>query len=400
MSAPDFNKNDSIRIEPLDERALTRRRKRYRLEASNRLELIHTDWRSLLSRWVKRGGRSRWETLLKDAGTANMQLAEELREWLLRNGWAIVIEERKHGEWWPQSMELRNLPQLRAALGISDKEEDAQHWQAAREMLSSRWGDSLATALLALDELPVRLALARHDLIDALQRWQDAQQYGTRRDFALFARDDTKGLSESEWNWLEQTLDLADFRIERHTPLLLLAAPLTLNMPRGQIDLACCAGFAALTPATLQSATSASGTISRWQMVENRTSFERVARQREHDTGVIWLPGFPPGWWHNAVGQLLDLAPAPAHIACDPDPSGIAIALKAAELWQGRGLEWLPWKMTADDLAALRARKPLTEVDRLQLASLRQATTLPAQLTDLAEWMLEHGEKGEQEGYM
>ena len=405
MSTPDFNKIDSIQIEPLDERALTKRRKRYRLEAANRLELIHTDWRSLLSRWVKRGGRSRWETLLKDAGTANLQLAEELREWLLRNGWAIVIEERKHGEWWPQSMELRNLPQLRAALGISDREEDAQRWQAAREALSSRCGDSLAPALLALDELPVRLALARHDLIDALQRWQDAQQYGTRRDFALFARDDTKGLSESEWNWLEQTLDLADFRIERHTPLLLLAAPLTLNMPHGQLDLASCAGFAALTPDTLQSATSASGTtasgaMGRWQLVENRTSFERVARQRDAGTGVIWLPGFPPGWWRNAVGRLLDLAPAPAYIACDPDPAGIAIALKAAELWRERDIEWHPWKMAAADLAALRARKPLTEVDRLQLAAVRQGTDLPATLTELAEWMLEHGEKGEQEGYL
>ncbi|OGS96749.1 MAG: hypothetical protein A3H31_00285 [Gallionellales bacterium RIFCSPLOWO2_02_FULL_57_47] len=395
MSTP-----DSIQVEPLDERALTKRRKRFRLESASHLEPIPVEWRELLTRWVKRGGKSRWETLLKDAGTASLQLAEALREWLLRQGWAIVIEERKHGDWWPQSIELRNLPQLRAALGISDKEEDAQRWHALRETLSACCDDSLVPALLALDELPVQRALARHDLIEALQRWQDAQRSGTRRDFALFARADTKGLSEAEWNWLEQTLDLAEFRIERHTPLLLLSAPLTLTMPHGKFDLASCADFAALTPATLQSAASASGTISRWQLVENRTSFERVARQREHDAGVIWLPGFPPGWWRNAVGQLLDLAPAPAHIACDPDPAGIAIALKAAELWLQRDLAWLPWKMSATDLAALRVRKPLIEVDRLQLAALRQATALPAPLAELAEWMLEHGEKGEQEGYL
>lgn len=395
MSAP-----DSIRIEPLDERAVCKRRKRFRIDTATELELLPSEWRELLARWVKRGGNSRWETLLKDAGAANLTLAGALREWLLRQGWAVVIEERKHGDWWPQSLELRNLPQLRAALGINDKEKDAQRWQAAREVLSYICDNSLAPALLALDELRVDRALTRYDLIAALQRWQDAQRSGTRRDFALFARADTKGLSESEWNWLEQTLDLAEFRIERHTPLLFLSAPLALTMPHGQLDLAICADFAALTPATLQTVTAASGTISRWQLVENRTSFERVVRQRKPDEGVIWLPGFPPGWWRNAVKHLLDLAPAPAYIACDPDPAGIAIALKAAELWHERGIKWLPWKMSATDLAALRARKPLTEVDRLQIASLRQETALPTQLAELAEWMLEHGEKGEQEGYL
>lgn len=395
MSAP-----DSIQIEALDERAVCKRRKRFRTDAAVTLELIPSDWRVLLARWVKRGGNSRWDTLLKDAGAANLTLADTLREWLFRQGWAVVIEERKHGDWWPQSLELRNLPQLCAALGISDKEQDAQRWQTMREELQARCDETLAPALLALDKLPVHRALARHDLIAALQRWQDAQQCGTRRDFALFARDDTKALSESEWGWLEQTLDLAEFRIERHTPLLLLSAPLTLTLPHGQLDLASCTDFAALTPATLQTVTAANGSINIWQLVENRTSFERVARQRKVDAGVIWLPGYPPGWWRNAVGQLLDLAPAPAHIACDPDPAGIAIALKAAALWHERGIGWQPWKMSAEDLAALRVRKPLTEVDRLQLAALRQATELSTPLAELAEWMLKHGEKGEQEGYL
>ncbi len=146
--------------------------------------------------------------------------------------------------------------------------------------------------------------------------------------------------------------------------------------------------------------TAASGTVSRWQLVENRTSFERVAKNREPDAGVIWLPGFPPSWWREAVGRLLDLAPAPAHIACDPDPAGIAIALKAAELWQERGLAWQPWKMAAADLASLRVRKPLTEGDRQQLTTMQQDPALPATLAELLKWMLEQGEKGEQEGYL
>ena len=134
--------------------------------------------------------------------------------------------------------------------------------------------------------------------------------------------------------------------------------------------------------------------------MENRTSFERVARHREADVGVIWLPGFPPSWWHNAVGKLLDIAPAPAYIACDPDPAGIAIALKAAEPWLERDIAWQPWRMAAADISSLRVRKPLTEVDKKQLAALRKTNVLPASLSELAEWMLDHGEKGEQEGYL
>lgn len=392
---------DDIRIEPLDRRKVCQRRKRYCEHLPQQLGQIPGEWRELLARWVRRGGNSRWETLRNDAGVTSINLAESLRKWLLREGWAVVVEQRQHNEWWPQSVELRNLPQLRAALGISDKEQDTQRWQSVRTELNNICDDNLHTpALFALDKLPVRYALARTDLIVSLQRWQDAQRCGTRRDFALFARDDTKALSEAEWNWLEQTLDLAEFRIERHTPLLLLAAPLTLTLPHGQLELASCADFAALTPATLQAVTAASGTISRWHLVENRTSFERVARQRDVDAGIIWLPGYPPNWWLTTVGRLLDLTSAPALIACDPDPAGIAIALKAAELWRERNLTWLPWKMAVTDLAALRVCKPLTEADRLQLVALRQATALPAQLAELADWMLEHGKKGEQEGYL
>lgn len=395
-----MNATDAVLIEPLDGRALCKRRRRHRADTATQLELIPLEWRELLIRWVKRGGNSRWETLLKDAGKANLVMASALLEWLLKQGWAIVIEERKLGEWWPQSVELRNLPQLRATLGISDREQQALRWQTLHARLHAQCGDSLAPALLALDELPVHRALARFDLIAALQRWQEAQHSGTRRDFALAARDDTKGISESEWNWLEQTLDLAEFRIERHTPLLLISASLTLNLPNGKLNLGACADFAALTPATLQGVSTIAGKVKRWQLIENRTSFERVARLQAADVGVIWLPGYPPGWWCNAVRRLLLLAPAPAHIACDPDPAGIAIALKAAEHWQERGLEWLPWKMSAGDLAGLRARKPLSEVDRMQLAALQKDHVLPAPLAELATWMLTHGEKGEQEGYL
>jgi hypothetical protein len=387
-------------IEPLDKRRVCQKRRRTAKCEPQSLDALPAEWRELLARWVRRGGNSRWETLRKDAGTTRVQLADALLDWLLRSGWAAVTEQWKLGAWWPQQIELLNLPQLRAALGLRDKDDEALRWQEIRTTLQTLDNEALLPAILALDALPVQRALARQDLIFKLCDWQIRQQNGTRRDFALFARNDTKAVSDSEWNWLESAIDLADFDIERHTPLLLIAAPLVLQMPQGQLDLSACPDFAALTPATVQAATATSGTVSRWLLVENRTSFERVARNREANTGVIWLPGFPPTWWHEAVGRLLDHSPAPAQLACDPDPAGIAIALKAAELWRERGLEWQPWKMSAADLASLNARKPLSETDRQQLAALQTATPLPPLLAELAEWMMQHGEKGEQEGYL
>jgi len=67
--------------------------------------------------------------------------------------------------------------------------------------------------------------------------------------------------------------------------------------------------------------------------------------------------------------------------------------------WQEAGLEWTPWSMSADDLAALPVRRALTARDRERLATLID-TRLPPVLLDLAHWMLEHDEKGEQEAML
>ncbi|MGB0129236.1 MAG: DUF2399 domain-containing protein, partial [Rhodocyclaceae bacterium] len=237
------------------------------------------------------------------------------------------------------------------------------------------------------------------ELLLALSGWRDDQRSGTRRDFALFARGTTKAVTDAEWRWLEEVLDLADFGIERHTPLLLIAAPLTFELAGGELPLTAFPDFAALTPATLDQATAVRGKLARWLLVENRTSFERVARRREPDIGVVWLPGYPPSWWRGAMAKLLSLAPASAQIACDPDPAGIAIALEASRPWDEAGIAWEPWRMAADDLAGLKTRQSLTAADRRLLDSLMQRP-LPGSLAELARWILDRGEKGEQEGYL
>lgn len=375
------------------------KRRRYRTGTPDPLGALPDERRQLLTRWAKRGGNSRWETLASDAGAVQHQLAHQLLDWLLRHGWIVLEEKHRLAEWWPQRVEFRELPALRTALGLKDANAESQRWKAARDELANTLDPVLAPLLDALDALPTARALNRVDLVTALARWRTDSRQGTRRDFALFARTTTKSLSDAEWNWLNNAIDLAECGIERHTPLLLLAAPLALHLSGGTLDLAACAGFAAITPATLAEATSASGTVQRWRLIENRTSFERLARKFEANTGVIWLPGFPPGWWREAVSRLLQLAPAPADIACDPDPAGIEIASLAAETWHAAGLDWQPWMMDRAQLAALPNRQPLTPRDCERLAVLR-THLLPAALEQLLEWMEEHGEKGEQEGFL
>jgi hypothetical protein len=134
-------------------------------------------------------------------------------------------------------------------------------------------------------------------------------------------------------------------------------------------------------------------------VVENRTSFERAARLSGAEDAVLWVPGFAPSWWLQCVTHLLALRPAPALIACDPDPAGIEIALQAGRLWEEVRLAWDPWCMDVQTLAALPSTRPLEESDRERLQRLRQRS-VPADLGELAEWMLAHNRMGEQEGVL
>lgn len=133
-----------------------------------------------------------------------------------------------------------------------------------------------------------------------------------------------------------------------------------------------------------------------WRLVENRSAFEKAAAARQSDEAVLWLPGYPPGWWSESITHLLHLSPAPATIACDPDPDGIAIAMQAGSLWEEAGQEWTPWHMNAADLRGLAHRRPLTDRDRALLEQLQQHP-MPTTLAGLATTMLDLGEKGEQE---
>jgi hypothetical protein len=371
------------------------RRQRFTELPPRGLDTLPDHWRNLLKRWARRGGDSRWETLKGDAGVGRLNLAQTLLDWLLDNGWVVLTEKFERAEWWPYRVQFQELAQLRKTLGIADSDAISGNWQTVRSTLPAD------TPLLdALDTLPPKTALTRADLATALGRWQLEQRSGTQRDFALFARGTTKAVTATEWAWLAVVTDLAAWGIERHTPLLLIAAPVTLQVPQGALNLAACADFFALTPATLAAAISANGTPARWHLVENRTSFERVARTRTADAGVIWLPGFPPVWWREAVTHLLTLSPAPAAIACDPDPAGISIAMQAGALWQAAKLDWHPWHMDITTLQSLPNHNPLNAWDSGRIAQLQQTPGLPDTLNALLDYMQQHKVKGEQEGIL
>ena len=378
-----------IREEPLGRR----RRRRVAEGGTRSLDALPDDWRQLLKRWVRRGGDSRWETLKKDAGTGRHALADKLLEWLLASGWVALEEKFELAAWWPVRVTFRELDGLRQILGIDSVGTLNAQWQAVRTSLPAQ--SPLADAL---DRLPARTALARADLAQALSGWRAESRSGTQRDFALYARRTTKAITPAEWAWLAAEINLAEYGIERHTPTLLLASSATLEFEAGTWPLAAAADFAALTPATLARVTRIAQPPAEWLLVENRTSFEREARTRPEDTTIVWLPGHPPTWWREAMRRLLTLAPAPARVACDPDPAGIEIALAASRLWDEAGLAWAPWNMDGEALASLPVRQPLNDWDRSRIESLRGQPGLPAAFANLLAEMDRRGEKGEQEG--
>jgi len=352
-------------------------------------------WRGLLADWLHRGGgQRRWDSLLRLAGNARYTHAEALRDALLAGGWIETEERFTGGHWHTVAVTFLDPGAARTALGLPDPEAKRAEWAAARE--ATRLPDNLAELAAQLDGMPAQRALARLELLAALGRWRSEGRSGTWRDFSQFTRGGTKTVTESEKSWLASGLDLEAWGVSAHTPLLFLAAPLSLRGEGWRLDMAGLPDFMGLTPATINTLDRLEGEIGSWRLVENRTSFERAAAKYGGQDGVVWLPGFAPSWWKTCLSRLIGLRPAPALIACDPDPAGIAIALDAAGLFTTAGVSWAPWHMCADELAALPRRLPLTEDDGPRIDALL-AAPLPESLRQLLMWIIKHGEKGEQE---
>lgn len=386
-------------VESLDvgARVTLRGRRRVYTEAPPQLpDTLPAEWRALLVQWMQRAPRAKWPTLLADAGHSRVELARALLDWLLNAGWIVSEEIRIRTGWEPLWIEFRQPAELRFALGLADPTMFSEQWATRRAAIEA---GSLCAHLGALDQLPPKRAVERADLVEAVQRWREDGRCGTRRDFALFARGATKQITAAEWQWLQLQLDLEATGIERHVPQLFVRAPVVLVTASGAIDLQAAPDFVGVSIPTVKLSRSMLGSVRHWRVVENRTSFERVARAYGVEDAVVWVPGFAPHWWLEAVASMLILAPAEALIACDPDPSGIEIALAVGKVWETARLTWTPWQMSAAALQSLPSRRPLSVFDRTRLESLLRQS-LPADLEQLADWMARHNQKGEQEGLL
>ena len=358
------------------------------------------DWLALLRGWLGKGSaQSRWPTLLTQAGPQREQ-AEQLVQALLRAGHVELREQhtsRFEPPWQIQQLRWLHPASLREALGLPDAE--ALDASAEAALAAAPESPTFAEAWQALAQLPSARIPARAALLHALARWQQEGRHGARADFAHFARGDTKAITSSEWDWLDERLPMETLGVSRHAAVLWLQARFALHGARGVFDLAALPHFMALPVTALAAFERASQPPAQWTLLENRTSFERHARQSAADEAVLWLPGQPPSAWREGFARLLQLAPAPVRIACDPDPAGIDIALAAAAVAQACSVNWQPWKMSAEDLHGLASSKPLNSDDHLRLSRLAQ-TTLPASLKALVHALIVGGTKGEQEGYL
>ena len=385
-------------------------RHRARREAPTYLPELRPRQRTWLQAWARthQSTRSR-EALYKAHADLDLEEADALVDKLLHAGWVSLRETLQRGVWLWQSLQWRDLPALQQQLGLPTAQaqaSDQTDWQdtmnAWLERLPEhhplRAGVLDALADLSANRVPYRRKQERGALLRSACLWFDENQSGHRRDFALWARNDTKSITDTEWDWLDQHLGLAELSIQTFTPMVWLSGPLCLQWGHHSLDLGLL-DHQAIPVHQLGSTTAMQCDASpTYWLIENRASFERQARLHR-DKVVIWMSGRPTHAWLKAMGHLLDQAPGSALISADLDPSGLAIVMAACQPWRRRQL---PWRMHDMSVPLLHAARPwpLGPHDHLLLETLLAAADMPADVKALAQAMRDSGRKAEQEGWL
>ncbi|MEX1827875.1 hypothetical protein [Luteibacter sp. CQ10] len=357
-----------------------------------RVDTLLGEHRALVVDLLRAGGDAlKGKTLFARAGNAR-HVAIAAAEYLLVHGWIELREKRRGSVWEITALRWVHADELRGALTLPRR--DAEAGRRADAMGAAPLDERLLALHASLRTLATRTLLRRATLVARLDRWCAEQRGGSRNAFAQFALDDTHGMTSADWHWLARHVDLEELGVSTHTPGLLLRAPLRLMVDGGgELDLTAIPDMIALSPLTLGRLCGAEGSPVAWLLVENRTSFEEVARKIGDRYAVVWMPGYVPGWWLDAMRHLVSLVPLPALVAADPDPAGIEIALRASIPW---GSNWKPLAMSPQALAATGRGKGMTDHDHAILARLSRVE-LDATLASLAEALAGRGRKGEQE---
>lgn len=378
------------------------------------LTLLSKEDQDLLATWVRKDHASRSrDALLKEAGIANIDRAEALSDWLLREGWITRKEKLQGGSWHWEGLSWRDLDRLKALIGVGSRtqrdEARSQRFEQARCWLQSLPQDTDPelhdSVTQALDQfagehaLRVDVVSTRLDLLVSLVEWCREEMNGTRRDFALFAGEHTKSISVSDWKWLERHFDLESLGVSHFLPVIWLAGNIQLKWEDRALDLASVRCLAIPVEDILR-VSAISHPPDHWWLIENRASFERQSGQRPNQSLMAWLPGRPSQDWLKAIGHLLQLAQGPLKVSADADPAGIDIALTVGELWESQGQVWEPYRMGIEEWQAVSQKWPLNEHDVALLQRLLDNTNLPRQMTELGSAMLKEGRKAEQEGWL
>lgn len=340
--------------------------------------------------------RRAWTTLASRAGAKRLSDLHAVVEALLMNGCVRVEERLSRGEWSPAYVEMLDIDLARQIAGLPNRRAIAAAAEAARRYLAE--SEYTRDLLAGLNRCRPDLVPRRVAIIRSLDAWMREGRHGTRRDFALYATGETKGIGAADWRWLHEADALEWAGIIEHEPFLLVGGRFSLRRDSGlSVDLGGALHPLGITPGALEGPVTAV-VPSRWVVFENRTVFDRAARIRT-SSAILWVPGYAPGWWLSMVGRLIELAPAAAVLACDPDPAGIEIAHRAAGPWRAAGLSWAVAGMDGEALQALTAPRPqLTAADRATLERCRDLID-GTPLETCHEALGNTGEKGEQEGY-
>jgi hypothetical protein len=376
--------------------------------------LLTKEDKELLATWVRKDNESRSrEALLREAGTSNIERADALSEWLLREGWITRKEKLQGGTWQWDGLTWRDLDRLKSLLGVGSRtqrdEARAQRLAQAHAWLETLGQgtevdlrEAVAQAIQYLEaesSQRVDVLATRLDLLTSLVEWQRAQMSGTRRDFALYAGEHTKSIGASDWKWLERFFDLESVGVTHFLPMVLLAGDAELFWDERVLDLSSVRCLA-IPIEDLLKVTAVKVHQDYWWLIENRASFERQSGHRQPGTLMAWLPGRPSQDWIRAMEHLLRLSPSPLRVSADADPAGIDIARTVGYLWQSRGLKWEPYRMGIEEWKSVSQKWPLNDHDRALLKRLLDSPELPQSLKELCTAMSREGRKAEQEGWL
>lgn len=378
------------------------------------LTLLSKEDKDLLATWVRKDHASRSrDALLKEAGIANIERAEALSDWLLREGWITRKEKLQGGSWHWEGLTWRDLDRLKTLIGVGSRtqrdEARSRRFEQAHGWLQSLPQDTDPelhnSVTQAVDQLAGENALrvdvvsTRLDLLVFLVEWCREEMNGTRRDFALFAGEHTKSISASDWKWLERHFDLESLGVSHFLPVIWLAGDIQLKWEDRVLDLAPVRCLAIPVEDILR-VSAISQAPDHWWLIENRASFERQSGQRPNRSLMAWLPGRPSRNWVRAIEHLLQLCPAPLKVSADADPAGIDIARAVGAIWAAHGQQWEPYRMGVHEWEAVSQKWPLNDYDMSLLYRLLDDVTLPASMAELAKAMLNEGRKAEQEGWL